>query len=117
MAEGLTVVPDEKGFATVDAMARAAKDSKFPDPQRASRRFTSARTRLLQAPLSWGNNMREGNNITASIAATQRILERLLAFSITFVPAAVMRSRDGRGTPVEVITLPCLMSWSRINLE
>ena len=107
--DGLSVVPDVKGFATLEALARAAKDSKCPAPHSARRRFTSALTLLLQAPFSWGKRISDGKSITASIAAVRRIPERLLAFTITSVAAAVMRSKAGNGTPMDVTTRPCLM--------
>ena len=71
--------------------------------------LTSVRTRLLHAPFSWGKMIREGKSITASMAATRRTPERLLAFSMTSVAAVVMRSNAGRGMPVEVRTLPYML--------
>ncbi len=47
--------------------------------------------------------------MTASIVATRRTLERLLALVITSVAAAVIRSKAGRGMLVEVVTRPCNM--------
>ena len=60
--------------------------------------------------------MREEKIITASIATTRRIPERLLALLMTSVATDVIMSRVGKGIPVEVITLPCKM-WSLMNPE
>jgi hypothetical protein len=53
--------------------------------------------------------MREGKIITAFMAATRKIPERLLALVMTSVADVVIRSNAGKGIPVEVITLPCIM--------
>ena len=113
VADGFTVPPDMKGRWARAAIDMAAKDSKLPTPHSERRRFISALTWELQAPLMCGKRMREGKSITASITATLGIPERLFALLMTSVVAAVIMSIDGSGIDVEVITLPC-NRWSLI---
>jgi len=60
--------------------------------------------------------MREGKIITAFIASTRRMPDRLFALLMTSDVAAVIMPNVGKGTPVDVITRPCKI-WSLMNPE
>ncbi len=109
MDDGFTVLPDVKDLVALDDLARAAMDSKLSAPQSVRRRLTFARTCELQALFSWGKRIRGEKIITTSMAETRRILDRLFAFAIASVVAALIRSKACKGILVEAITLSIVL--------